>query len=83
MAKSFFIDNQLREYSGHKGLFPYLTYKKQGSFKCIYCFKQANSKEHIPSKFFLMSHIIMNWQSYLHVQTVTNPFQNRNNTWLV
>lgn len=53
MTKQLFIDNQLRPYSGHQDLFPYLTYKKEGSFKCIYCFKPANSKEHIPSKIFL------------------------------
>ncbi len=53
MAKSFFIDNQLRQYAGDKRLFQYLTYKKEGSFKCVYCLNKADSKEHIPSKIFL------------------------------
>ena len=53
MAKSFFIDNQLRHYTGDKRLFQYLTYKKEGLFTCIYCLNKADSKEHIPSKIFL------------------------------
>lgn len=53
MKESHFINNQLKNYYGDYRLLELLKYNKNGDFKCIYCYKKANTREHIPSKIFL------------------------------
>lgn len=52
-SKKYFVDNELSSYYGDKQLLELLKYDKDGKFKCVYCCKEANSREHIPSKIFL------------------------------
>ena len=52
-SKKHFIDNDLNDYFGDARILEFLKYNKKGQFKCIYCYKQADSREHIPSKIFL------------------------------
>ena len=51
--KKHFIDNDLNNYFGDARILELLKYNKKGQFKCIYCYEDANSREHIPSKIFL------------------------------
>jgi len=55
MKKSikYFIDNDLNSYSGDIRILELLKYNKKNQFKCIYCYEEADSREHIPSKIFL------------------------------